>query len=64
MPAPGEINLDGLDISEEAMTELTTVDEEGLRDELPQVEEHLAKFGDRLPDAVRSQFDALKQRLG
>ena len=64
VPAPGEINLDGLDISEEAMTELTTVDEQGLRDELPQVEEHLAKFGDRLPDAVRSQFDALKQRLG
>ncbi len=35
------------------MRELTTVDEDGLRDELPQVEEHLAKFGDRLPDEVR-----------
>ena len=46
------------------MHELTTVDEEGLRDELPQVEEHLAKFGDRLPGAVRSQLEVLKQRLG
>jgi phosphoenolpyruvate carboxykinase (GTP) len=64
VPAEGEINLDGLDISAEAMAELTSVDEEGLRDELPQVEEHLAKFGDRLPGAVREQLEALKQRLG
>ena len=64
VPAEGEINIDGLDISDEAMNELTTVDEDGLRDELPQVEEHLAKFGDRLPDAVRSQLEALKQPPG
>ena len=63
VPAPGEINTEGLDISDEAMDELTTVDEDGLRDELPQVEEHLAKFGDRLPDAVRGQLEALKNRL-
>ena len=64
VPAEGELNLDGLDISAEAMAELTSVDEEGLRDELPQVEEHLAKFGDKLPGAVREQLDALKKRLG
>ena len=57
VPAPGEINIDGLDISDEAMRELTTVDEDGLRDELPQVEEHLAQFGDRLP-AERSHATA------
>ena len=33
--------------------ELTHVDTDKLRDELPQVEEHLARFGDRLPDEVR-----------
>jgi phosphoenolpyruvate carboxykinase (GTP) len=64
VPAEGEINTDGLDISADAMAELTTVDEAGLRDELPQVEEHLAKFGDKLPGEVRSQLEALKQRLG
>jgi phosphoenolpyruvate carboxykinase (GTP) len=64
VPAPGAINTDGLDVSEEAMRELTTVDAEQLREELPQVEEHLAQFGDRLPEPVRAQLAALKQKLG
>jgi phosphoenolpyruvate carboxykinase (GTP) len=64
VPAEGEINTEGLDISAEAMRELITVDEDGLRDELPQVEEHLAAFGDRLPSAVRAQLETLKDRLG
>ena len=63
VPAPEAINVDGLDISPEAMTELLTVDAEGVRAELVQTEEHLAKFGDGLPGAVREQFEALKQRL-
>ena len=63
VPAPGAINTDGLDVTEEAMRELTTVDAEQLREELPQVEEHLAQFGDRLPQPVRDQLEALKQKL-
>ena len=31
--------------------------------QLPQVREHLASFGDHLPDAVRGQLEALEQRL-
>jgi phosphoenolpyruvate carboxykinase (GTP) len=64
VPAPGAINTDGLDVSEEAMRELTTVDEDQLLEELPQVEEHLARFGDNLPQAIRAQLDALKRKLG
>jgi len=63
VPAPGAMNTDGLDVSEGAMRELTTVDPEQLREELPQVEEHLAQFGDRLPQQVRDQLEQLKQRL-
>ena len=40
-----------------------TVDDDALRAQLPQVEEFLAKFGDKLPDEVASQLDSLKQRL-
>ena len=32
-------------------TQLLRVDEDGVRAELPQVREHLARFGDKLPDA-------------
>ncbi len=64
VPAPGELNLDGLDVGDAEMRELTTVDEDALRQELPQVEEHLAKFGDQLPAEITAQLEALKQRLG
>jgi phosphoenolpyruvate carboxykinase (GTP) len=41
-----------------------TVDPDELREQLPQIEEHLAIFGDRLPAEVRAQLEALRERLG
>ncbi len=64
LPAAGEINTEGLEISDAAMTELLTVDEELYRQQLPQVRAHLAEFGDDLPDEIGRQLDALEQRLG
>ncbi len=64
VPAPGELDIDGLDIGAAEVAALLAVDEEKLRDELPQVEAHLARFGDRLPAAIRDHLDLLKQRLG
>ncbi|MCB0876784.1 MAG: phosphoenolpyruvate carboxykinase (GTP) [Solirubrobacterales bacterium] len=63
VPAPGELDVEGLDISDEAMADLLAVDAEALAAELPQVEEHLAKFAN-LPAEVRAQLDELKARLG
>jgi phosphoenolpyruvate carboxykinase (GTP) len=63
VPAAGELNLDGLDLTEADLADVLTVDADQLRDELPQVEEHLAKF-DNLPAEIRSQLDALKSKLG
>ncbi len=63
-PAEGEINTEGLSISDEAMRRLITVDEDALRAQISQVEEHLASFGDNLPDEMKRQLEALKQRLG
>ena len=64
VPAEGEIDTSGLDISEEEMRELLHVDEAALNDELSQVEEHLGKFGARLPDEIANQLESLKQKLG
>ncbi|MCW3009690.1 MAG: Phosphoenolpyruvate carboxykinase [Solirubrobacterales bacterium] len=64
LPEVGALNLDGLDLSPEALEQLLTVDEEAVKGELPQIEEHFAKFGDDLPVELRTQLDALKQRLG
>ena len=63
VPAPGALDVEGLAISADDLEALTTVDEDGLRAELPQVREHLDRFGDRLPAPVRAQFEALEARL-
>jgi len=58
-----DIRDEGLKLDEAALSELLSVDPEALRGQLPQVEEFLAKFGDRLPDELRGQFESLKTRL-
>jgi phosphoenolpyruvate carboxykinase (GTP) len=64
VPAEGELNVEGLDITPEEMRELTDVDRDRLRDELPQVEEHFARFGDNLPEELQKHLDKLKSELG
>ncbi|HEX5762276.1 MAG TPA: phosphoenolpyruvate carboxykinase (GTP) [Solirubrobacterales bacterium] len=64
LPAEGAIDTEGLDVSAEQLRELLSVDEDLVRDQLPQVKEHLAQFGDRLPSEVHAQLEALEERLG
>jgi phosphoenolpyruvate carboxykinase (GTP) len=63
LPAPGSLDLSGLKISEAAMAEVLKVDVEGWTNELPQMKEHLAKFGAKLPQGIRDELAALEQRL-
>jgi phosphoenolpyruvate carboxykinase (GTP) len=60
----GGIETDGLDISREAMEKLLEVDPECWIEQLPQMHEHYARFGDKLPSELRGQFDELERRLG
>jgi phosphoenolpyruvate carboxykinase (GTP) len=64
VPEEGEINTDGLGLSEGRMRELLSVDPDQVRAQLPQMREHLARFGERLPDTVRDQLEALERRVG
>ena len=64
VPAPGELNVEGLGLDAGALDQLLSVDEGALRAELPQVKEHLAKFGDDLPGTLREELDKLEARLG
>ncbi|MFL5892085.1 MAG: phosphoenolpyruvate carboxykinase (GTP) [Solirubrobacterales bacterium] len=63
LPKAEDINVDGLDLGDGGLDHLLEVDVDELCQQLPQVEEHLARFGDRLPDEIQAQLDALKQRL-
>ncbi len=64
VPRTEDLNTAGLSLEAGALEDLLTVDEAKLRAELPQVEEHLQRFGDGLPAEVRAQLDSLKARLG
>jgi phosphoenolpyruvate carboxykinase (GTP) len=63
VPAPGGIDTDGLDVTEEDMAALLDVDETLVRAELPSIREHFAKFGDRLPQELHDQLDRLESQL-
>jgi phosphoenolpyruvate carboxykinase (GTP) len=63
VPKPGELDVEGLDITPAALEEVVSVDLDALRNELPQIKEHLARFGDDLPAPVRAHLDTLEQRL-
>jgi phosphoenolpyruvate carboxykinase (GTP) len=64
LPAPGAIDTSGLEISDAAMSQLLSVDTDLVKAQLPQVQEHLAKFGEQLPAEVSAQLEALEERLG
>jgi len=63
LPADGAINTEGLNISDEAMQDLLSVDEDLVREQLPQIKAHLETFGDKLPAQLAAQLEALEQRL-
>jgi len=62
VPAEGELDVSGLDITPEALHEVVTPDLDAMREELPQLREHFARF-DRLPAELSAQLEALEQRL-
>jgi phosphoenolpyruvate carboxykinase (GTP) len=63
VPRLEDLNMDGLEMDEGELEHLLEVDLDELGQQLPQLEEHLARFGDRLPAELQAQLDALKQRL-
>ena len=63
VPAPGSLDLEGVEIAPEDLEQLLRVDIDEWRDEVPSIREHLATFGDQLPPALRHQLDALAERL-
>ncbi|MDB5693496.1 MAG: phosphoenolpyruvate carboxykinase, partial [Alphaproteobacteria bacterium] len=63
LPTAGAIDTDGLNVSPEAMEELLSVDTELVKAQLPQIRDHLAKFGEKLPVEISAQLQALEERL-
>ncbi len=63
LPAAGEIDINGLSVSDADMGELLALDREGWQTAIPQIREHYAKFGHRLPVQLLDQLDRLEKAL-
>ena len=63
LPAPGDLNLDGLDVTEEQMAKLFALDPAAWGLEADLTEEYFSRFGDRVPDALVTQLARLRDRV-
>jgi len=64
VPAPADLDTDGLEVADGALEELLEVDAGQWRQEVPLIREHYARFGDRIPVELAEQLEALERRLG
>jgi phosphoenolpyruvate carboxykinase (GTP) len=63
LPAPGALDLCGLQLRDGAIDELLALDLDGWLDEVGLIREHFARFGDALPAAMAASVDDLEARL-
>ncbi len=63
VPAPGSLDTEGLDMTDEQLRQALAVDVEEWKAELPQIQEWFEKFGDDLPGVLWTELDGLKARL-
>ena len=64
LPAEDTLDMSGLEeVARDDMRELLRVDVNGWLAELPLIEDYYAQFGDHLPNELRDELRALKDRL-
>ncbi|MEK0155042.1 phosphoenolpyruvate carboxykinase (GTP) [Arthrobacter oryzae] len=63
VPTGDSLDLTGLDLTHAHVEEAVRVDREEWDAELASIEEWYAKFGDSLPEALRAELEALKERM-
>ncbi|NQV97224.1 MAG: phosphoenolpyruvate carboxykinase (GTP) [Acidimicrobiaceae bacterium] len=63
LPDSGSLDVTGLKVTSDDLGVLLNVDAAGWRDAIPQIREHYAKFGDRLPAKLNTALDSLEASL-
>ncbi len=64
LPVDGALDLSGLNVPADDLKALLSVDVDGWKEVLPEIEAHYAKFGDKLPKELNAQLVILKKNLG
>ena len=63
LPTPGALDLDGLDIAHDDLHEILSVDIDGWKSAIPQIQDHFAQFGPKLPAKLSAQLESLSASL-
>ncbi len=63
LPRIADLNLEGLDVAQEDLDELFSIDADAWLQEAASTESFYDTFGDRMPAALRSELSALRYRL-
>ena len=64
LPKPEDINVEGLDISEDTLKDLLSVDREKWKADIENIKEFYAQIGDHVPAELYEELAALEKRLG
>ena len=62
-PAPGALDTTGLDVDDADLDAILSLDADGWRAAIPQIREHYAQFGDKLPAQLQVAVDNLESQL-
>ena len=63
LPASDSLDTDGLSINTADLEAITSLDTDGWREAVPQIREHFAVFGDRLPAKLHDSLNSLESAL-
>ena len=63
LPAANSLDVSGLNIGTAELEAITSLDAAGWRDAVPQIREHYAIFGDRLPTKLHDSLNSLESAL-
>ena len=63
LPDADSLDTTGLNVSPEELETLLSIDQTGWREAMPQIREHFAMFGDRLPAKLTASLDSLESAL-
>ncbi len=63
LPTKAALDTDGLEIDEADLDTILSVDIEGWKSAIPQIREHYARFGDKLPATLNVEVDTLEAKL-
>ena len=63
LPSADSLDTNGMNINTADLQAITSVDVDGWREAVPQIRDHYAAFGDRLPNELATALDALESSL-